>query len=214
MELIVVNSQKLKIILDKDDMLSFDISGEDLDYSSAKTRKALGNILERAKAETGFDTGNDRLYIQVFLSVDGGCEMFFTKRARLLPEPESKSCSLLKKKYATASDYSCEYGRYIAKSDNIDNIIDLCIRLKKEGFYGASSLYELKGGYILTLDFRHRFSFASEECGLPDFSRFSFICAYAEISYADPIPSAYIEEHGKAIIKETAVETICESFGD
>ena len=123
MELIVVNSQKLKIILDKDDMLSFDISGEDLDYSSAKTRKALGNILERAKAETGFDTGNDRLYIQVFLSVDGGCEMFFTKRARLLPEPESKSCSFLKKKYGTASDYSREYGRYIAKSDNIDNII-------------------------------------------------------------------------------------------
>ena len=31
MELIVVNSQKLKIIHDKDDMLYFDISGEDLD---------------------------------------------------------------------------------------------------------------------------------------------------------------------------------------
>lgn len=214
MELIVVNSRKLKIILDKDDMMSFDISGEDLDYSSAKTKKALGNILEKARAEAGFDAGNDRLYIQVFLSVDGGCEMFFTKRARLLPEPESKSCSFIKKKYGTASDYSREYGRYIAKSDNIDNIIDLCIRLKKEGFFGTSSLYDLEGGYILKLDFGHRFSFASEEGGLPDFYRFSFICDYCNVRYADPIPSAYIEEHGNTIIKDNAVETICESFGD
>lgn len=215
MELIVVNSQKLKIILNKDDMMSFDISGEDLDYSSAKTKKALGSILEKAKNEAGFDTRNDRLYIQVFLSLDGGCEMFLTRRARLLPEPESKGCSFIKKKYGNAADYTREYGRYIAKSHNIEDIIDLCIRLKKEGFCGLSSLWEIKGEYIVKIDFRQRNTGLSDtECDLPDFSRFSFICDYCNIRYADDIPSAYIDEHGKTIIKENAVEVIQEIFGD
>ena len=215
MELIPVNSQKLKIILTKDDMASFDITNQDLDYSSAKTRKALGNILEKAKAEAGFEAGHDKLYIQVFLSLDGGCEMFFTKRTKLLPEPETKSCTYFRRKSGYSPDYSREYGKYIAKSENIDCIIELCIRLKKEGFYGTSSLCYINDEYILKIDLgKISPYFSGIHNDLPDFSHFSFICDYCNVRYADPIPSAYIDEHAKVLIKESAVEAICENFGD
>lgn len=208
MELIPVNSQKLKIILTKDDMASFDITSDDLDYSSAKTRKALGNILERAKNETGFNIHHDRLYIQVFPSVDGGCEMFLTRRARLLPEPEAKGCTYLKKKYGSAFEYPSECGKYIARSEDFEDIVSLCLRLYKENFFGRSSLHTIGKDYLLKLDFGHADDLTS------DFSRFSFICDYCSVRYADDIPAAYIDEHGKVLIKENAVETIWKNFGE
>ena len=197
------------------DTNAFDISGEELDYSSAKTRKVLGEILEKAKAETGFNAYHDRLYIQVFPSLDGGCEMFFIKRTRLLPEPERGHSSCLGKKYTHSFDNIREYGRYIAHSESIENIISLCLRLKNEGFSGKSQLYSLKNDYILMLDFRKQYPrFTKITDNSEDFSSFSFICDYAEIRYADALPSAYIEEHGKAVIKDDAVETIWEHFGE
>ena len=87
MELIKVNSVKLKIILTPKDMEEMDITNETLDYDSVKTRSALRNILEKAKIETGFDTKRDKIYVQVFPSNDDACEMFLTRRSKLLPEP-------------------------------------------------------------------------------------------------------------------------------
>ncbi len=212
MELIMVNSQKLKIILTKEDMTSFDISNENLDYSSAKTRKALGSILEKAKEQTGFDTKNDRLYIQVFPSVDGGCEMFLTRRARLLPEPSMPQCSFFKRKSSLSFEQNYENGKYIVASHNIDDIIELCTRMKKEGFCGSSSLYSLNDEYLLTLNFKRRFPSFTKERDYDEQARFSFICDYGSVSYADELPQAYINEHAVALIKDTAVETISEKF--
>ena len=212
MELIKVNSQKLKIILTKEDMTSFDITNENLDYTSAKTRKALGSILERAKEQTGFDIKNDRLYIQVFPSVDGGCEMFLTRRARLLPEPAMPRCSYYRRKSQLPVEYSCENGRYIVTSQNIDDIIDLCTRMKNEKFYGTSSLYILNGEYLLTLDFKRRVPCFTKEREYDEQARFGFICDYCNVCYADELPQAYINEHAEVLIKDTAIETISEKF--
>ena len=51
MELIMVNSQKLKIILTSEDMKNMDITNETLDYSSPETKKAIDKILEKAKVQ-------------------------------------------------------------------------------------------------------------------------------------------------------------------
>lgn len=213
MELIPVNSQKLKIILTKDDMDGFDITNEELDVSSPKTRKVLGEILEKARAEAGFDTIG-KLYIQAFPSIDGGCEMFFTKKSKLFPEPEEKKrCfSGYKKREPELSDGN-EHGCYIAISHNIDNIISMCIRLHKEGFDGKSDLLSLGKEYMLIIDFTPKnHSTKIIESYPDDDSRFCFICDYCFIRYADPIPIAYIKEHGKYIIEGTAVESLRRYF--
>lgn len=210
MELIPINKQKLKIILSCDDMLSFDITSTELDYSSEKTRKALMCILEKAKNETGFDADDERLYIEVFPSLDGGCEMFLTKRSRLPYESESKSKLHFKRKYTPSNGHINSKGTYIARSENIEDIISLCIRLKDESFNGKSSLYTIDGRYILKLEFKSSYPQFSP-CGDKSFL---FICDYCDIKSEDKVYLAYLDEHAKKIINENAVERIYDSFGD
>ena len=76
MEFIVINEEKLKVILTSDDMKKLNISAEDLDYQKTSTKRVVWEILDKAKQTEGFDSDNSKLYIQVFPSPDGGCEMF------------------------------------------------------------------------------------------------------------------------------------------
>ncbi len=212
MELIMVNSVKLKIILSPKDMQEMEITNETLDYSCEKTKKAFRTILERAKLETGFDIKHDRVYVQVFPSVDGGCEMFLTKRGQLLPEPK-KEGTYFRKKYRLVSDYESEQKAYIAESEELDDIINLCIRMKTEGFSGKSALYFLDGKYYLLTDFSKKLpSFVMQQSCEEDVYRFSFMSDYADMHFAEKLPIACIAERGKLILAEKAVETVYENF--
>lgn len=215
MELIRVNSLKLKIILTPGDMQEFDITNETLDYASAKTRKAFRTILDRAKQETGFDTKNDHIYVQVFPSVDGGCELFLTRRGRLLPEADDRKSGLLKKKYTLPYDIRSEEHKYIAKTQSIENVISLCIRMKEADFSGCSSLYCEGDKYYLTVKFPKRLpSFVKDSDVWEDNSRqFAFMSEYAEISYADELTTEFIKEHAKRLCSDNAVEVLAENFG-
>lgn len=215
MEFIMVNSQKLKIILTPKDMEEMEINIESLDYGSVKTRRALKSILEKAKNETGFDIKHDRVYVQVFQSVDGGCEMFLSRKGRLLPEQNEEITTYYKKKYGLYQDDSRAKHEYIAASESIDDIIKLCIRLKKEGFNGASELYFYNGTYYLLLFFARRFpSFVKDVMPFGEEERFSFICEYASVYFAESLPLAVLKERGKKIASERAVERISEKFDD
>ena len=77
MELLLISDKKMKIMLTKEDMESFGLSSEKLDYDIEATREALDKILESAKAKTGF-AGGARTYIQAFALKSGGCEIFLT----------------------------------------------------------------------------------------------------------------------------------------
>lgn len=214
MELILVNSVKLKIILTPKDMEEMDISNETLDYDSAKTRRAFHSILERARNETGFDTKHDKIYVQAFPSNDGGCEMFLTRRGKLLPEPGEKEATYFKKKYRLAGDEKRERKEYIAASDEIDPLIELCLRLKKEGFSGSSSLYRLDSRYYLVLGFSRRLpTFVKDIFADDDTYRFSFMSDYADLAFAERLALAKLHEHGECIAPENAVEIFAESFG-
>ncbi len=214
MELIMVNSVKLKIILTPSDMQQLDISNETIDRDSVKTRKAFRSILDRAKTETGFDVKHDRIYVQIFPSGDGGCEMFLTRRGKLLPEPNSAASPYLRKKYEFSIDRQKEKYEYIAKSENIDDIISLCVRLRSEGFPGCSTLYFHGDSYYLLLSFSRRTpSFMKDAAVDDDASRFAFISDYASVYFAEELSLSCLDEHAKVIAERNAVEIISESFG-
>ena len=86
MELILISSSKLKIMLSDADMEKYDLTAETVDYDNTATRRAFWSILDDAKNETGFDAASDRLFIQMYPSKDGGCEMFVTKLGTLCGE--------------------------------------------------------------------------------------------------------------------------------
>lgn len=79
MELILINSGKLKIMMTREDMAQYDLRCESMDYDNAETRHALWSLLDEAKHRTGFDAAKERVFIQLYPSKGGGCEMYITK---------------------------------------------------------------------------------------------------------------------------------------
>jgi negative regulator of genetic competence, sporulation and motility len=79
MELIRIGDSKLKITLTSDDMTQYDLDCDTMDYDNSETRKAFWDILDHAKQITGFDAAGDRVFVQLYPSKKGGCEMYVTK---------------------------------------------------------------------------------------------------------------------------------------
>ena len=78
MELILISKSKLKIMLNESDMKEYSI-GKDTDCVDPSARKAIRSILERAKEQVGFNTEGDEIFVQLYTSKKGGCELFITK---------------------------------------------------------------------------------------------------------------------------------------
>lgn len=78
MELILISNTKLKIMLDESDMKEYRI-GNDCDCAEPETRKAIRSLLDKARSEVGFNTDGSEIFVQLYTSRKGGCELFITK---------------------------------------------------------------------------------------------------------------------------------------
>ncbi len=79
LELHLIGEEKLKVLLTPFDMMKYNLTCEKLDYENTETRKAIWNILDYAKHETGFDAAQGRICIEVFPEKNGGCAIYITK---------------------------------------------------------------------------------------------------------------------------------------
>ena len=79
MELIRISEGKLKIMLTPPDMEKYHLSCDELDCTSEDTREAFRHIFDDACAEVDFKADGERLFIQLYTSRGGGCEIFVTK---------------------------------------------------------------------------------------------------------------------------------------
>ncbi len=73
-----ISETKLKVMISRDDMEAYHLSGEGVDYSDPCTREALRALLREAGREVGFDTDRGRSFIQLYPDKSGGCELFLT----------------------------------------------------------------------------------------------------------------------------------------
>ena len=89
MELILISESKLKVMLTADDMRHYNLDCETIDYDTAPSRRAFRHILDDARAQTGFDTGKDKIFVQLYPGKSGGCEMFVTKLGGAADETKS-----------------------------------------------------------------------------------------------------------------------------
>lgn len=78
MELIPINESKLKIMLDEIDMKEYRLGAES-DCADTETRKAIRSILDLARDRIGFNTEGAEIFVQLYASKKGGCELFVTK---------------------------------------------------------------------------------------------------------------------------------------
>ena len=87
MELLVISESKLKIMLTAPDMIKYDLTSPPANGLSLHDREVLRHLFRDAKAEIGFDTEGARLFVQLYASKEGGCEIFVTKLPDSNPIP-------------------------------------------------------------------------------------------------------------------------------
>lgn len=135
MELILISESKLKIMLSADDMELYDITCETIDYDDSFSRRAFWDILSEARDRTGFDAAGEKVYVQVYPSKTGGCEMFVTK---LPSDTDESGCARPEIRTDTRkSAKKCVY-----RFDSLGNLLLSCREMKNCGFSGVSTAYK------------------------------------------------------------------------
>lgn len=224
MEMIVINQSKLKIMLTPPDMRKYDLSSGTLDCTDESTRRTFRRIIEDARAETGFETAGEQLFIQLYTSRDGGCELFVTKLGHAPgpdEEQESPEHALLRKVF------SVEVTSAAPKDDNLtsmptaevpvrsspgtrpvalllgslDDALHVCTRLRSIGYNRDSQASLLDNGQWCLL------------LRVPDTSYirlpkpFGFLTEYGTVGDASVL-IPYASEHGSLVCPSRAVEIL------
>jgi len=209
MDMILISDTKLKVMLSPLDMEELALSGDDIDYNNTETRRAFWSILDEAKHKTGFDAARTRVFIQVYPSKSGGCELYVTKLAsRNAASHDSRhriSCRV--KRTSDTSESSAlsdvienERGCVVYRFRLLDALLGAANKLCGIGYDGESSAYTDGTHYYLALSY----------CGIydrPNLDRYAFVGEYGE-SLDRNILKLYIHEHCKCICASDAVKML------
>ncbi len=213
MELIRIGDSKLKITMTLDDMTQYDLDCDTMDYDNSETRKAFWAILDRAKLACGFDATGDRVFVQLYPSKKGGCEMYVTKLPLLCadrregertrsPLPRSSHASqttTVPNPHTGDSEERERLGAY--RFEGLEALIRVCRQLSAHGYDAQSSAYrDEKGRFYLLL--RER----AGAFGTP-VAEYAFITEFGTPENARTI-RLYISEHGSPICEGNAVTTL------
>ena len=197
MDILVISDTKLKIMLERADMARFGLQGDQISYDDPPTRKKLLTILDRVKAESGFDTASDKLLLQLYPSKDGGSELFVTKLGPLSPSAEQS----LKRSRGVGIFLR---GTEIFFTKNHAALVSIARALEGVETIECSRLYhEDSEGYYLVLEQRSGAGALSPL--LP------------ALEFADPIHVSlqpYIEEYASLLIGENALAALLEAPGE
>ena len=79
MEWIKISKNKLKVMLTAEDARRYALNCTQSTHCSALTRAAFRELLSDVRRQVGFDATEDKAYIQMYPSKEGGCELFITK---------------------------------------------------------------------------------------------------------------------------------------
>ena len=148
MELIVINENKLKIIMNAYEMKQYGLDENEFHLSISNTRKILTKILHNSPIKTGFEDSspNERILLQLYPEKKGGCELYVT---RLALENEfnigdedpmkKKENSLLPVASNTANK---EKGFFVCyRFEELNDIISSCKALQNCSCTKESSIY-------------------------------------------------------------------------
>lgn len=194
MEWIRISSNKLKIMLTAEDAARYALSPETADYADSVTRRAFRAILTDMRGETGFDASDDKIYIQMYPSREGGCELFVTKMGiEVTPKRGGTS-------YKPKSIRQPRKRQFALFFLELENLICVCKRLKDKHFRGKSSAW-------LGQDRRYWLLLTDSGDPLKTREDYRFALEYGEIESHD-VALTLFPEHGKEICRENAVETL------
>ena len=143
MEWIRISSNKLKIMLNAEDAKRYELNCEASDCTDVITRRVFREILTDVRQETDFDTTDDKIYIQMYPSKEGGCELFVTKIGLMLTS-DAPTVGERRKRglpHASPSHRRTQFIRF----ENFEHLLALCRRLFGK-FSGESTAWQDENG--------------------------------------------------------------------
>ena len=210
MHIYLEEPDRLKITLTGAELRRLSLSYDQLDYDDPVTRRALGELMAEARAETGFDFQPGRLLIEVFPASAGGCEMYFTlladtevtkdcaagthagRRAEGTAVPERRRAQQrLRLKRPAGTAYTFEF-------ESAEDMLAAMERLYGSAACAADSdLYAFDGRYRLVLRLRpgERFSPMT-------------LSEYCAAFYRTAAAAACTAEHGRLLAGGRAVDLV------
>ncbi|MBE6647014.1 MAG: adaptor protein MecA [Ruminococcaceae bacterium] len=213
MELIPINESKLKIMLDESDMKEYNI-GDEADCANQETRLAIRHILDRAKSQIGFDTEGSEIFVQLYTSKRGGCELFITKGS-LSPNTDTlrqadkrskkgkrEECKALTVRgEAQMGNGKNDFGRMVFSFETLGDLCAVCRILAGLPFAFKSHAYRDECDvFFLVLENTNISAYTRLD-------RLTFILEYGSRERADHT-STYLFEHAKPICHDNAVATL------
>ena len=189
MEWIRIGADKLKIMLSAEDAARYALDCESTDYADVLTREAFREILTDMQGETGFDAMQDRIYIQMYPSKTGGCELFVTKMG--LPHEYDDTSNTPTEPNASPIRKTKSAWRFT----NLEHLIASCRRLAPL-YLGASQVWkdEERSWWLLMSD-----CYTSAK-------NLRFLKEYA-IPYPPDKAILLLGEHGTIICPANAIHT-------
>ncbi len=153
MELILISDSRLKIMLTAQDMRLHGITCDTLDKSSITSRKAFWNILDEAKAQTGFNPAGGRLFVQMYPSKTGGCELFVTKLGAKEDEKNLSAHEGVPKSRLTQNSFFTNTEQCVYAFDKLNDLLLGCRRLASVEIKATAHAYtdEEKRWFYLVL---------------------------------------------------------------
>jgi negative regulator of genetic competence, sporulation and motility len=199
MEWIRISQNKLKIMLSAEDARHYALDCEGADYADVMTREAFRDILSDVRAETGFDATEDKVYIQMYPSKEGGCELFVTKVGLLLAEGATHGTKPRIPRERETPSRGMRQRRGTLYFTELAPLLALCRRMAST-FQGKSEVWqdERGGWWLLLTDHGDPFSWRED---------FRFTLEYGTPVAAQSI-KAYLGEHGRAVCKQDAVRIL------
>ena len=179
MKIELENDNKIVISLSNEDMITLDITFEDLDYQNIETRRVIWTLLDEARQTLNKDINLcEKMLIEVSKNIEGGCTIYFT----MLPESSHTGTNrLIMKK---------EPPEIVATFKNFSSIEDFFERYKILGdSICESELYIYESGYALILEPKLSKRQSIELC----ISEFGSLCP------SNAITLSHIREYGNKI---------------
>lgn len=151
-----LTDNKIRVILDIDDLAHKNINIDSLIQNSDFSQKLFKKMLNQAKKEVGFETEDSQVLIEAYISSEGYFIITFTKIANDLAKNISHSSSPKPKAKRKNLNTSCKTAIY--QFDKFDDYTNFCTYLDNlnfqnvKGFAKKISLYEYEKKYFLVFN--------------------------------------------------------------
>lgn len=193
-----LNENKLKITLSIDDLEERNINLHSFMYNTPESQDLFWELIQAAEKECGFNVDDSMIYVEASTSGGGNFTLLVTKTNEAAPVVEkiSRPKKLtngnfkLKRKKAPLKPESTIY-----IFESFDDICEFC-NLCDTTILHSNKLFSMDENYYLKTDY------------IP----YNMILEYASIAKNPSLLEAKLNEYGKVIIEEDALQTLATHF--